>query len=37
MLDLSGQGLRKGISLEVIMVVLVLPGVVSEWNAQEGW
>lgn len=29
MLDLSGQGLR-GISLKVIMVVLVLPGVMSE-------
>lgn len=37
MLDLSGQGLRKGISLKVIMVVLALPGVVSEWNAEEGW
>ena len=36
-LHLSGQGLRKGISLKVIMVVLALPGVVSEWNAEEGW
>lgn len=37
MLDLSAQGLRKGISLKVSMVGLVLPGVVSEWDAEKGW